>query len=248
MEFATDVLGDDIVQRTAGEALRNTVGHAVRPASTVVFTTFGLVLLMSSILAVGYARSTEQEVHLFEIAAKSFANNASLGIQRILSWPGQMVESVGVFCLSIILFPVRVARAIGERSLAWSQQRFLDVFSELSWMSSWALRVTSTRLSAAGTWVTGNFARAISKLSSVLLAGIKVVTRSIRDSLSFVSKSSIVCVAKTAVENIRTSRALGWLLSYGEWQRLCTRINMSLTRLSNSIEALLGRLVGYKYA
>lgn len=32
MEFATDVVGDDVVQRTSGEALRNTVSYAVRPS------------------------------------------------------------------------------------------------------------------------------------------------------------------------------------------------------------------------
>ena len=32
MEFATDVVGDDVVQRTSGEALRNTVTYAVQPS------------------------------------------------------------------------------------------------------------------------------------------------------------------------------------------------------------------------
>lgn len=32
MEFTTDVVGDDVVQRTSGEALRNTVTYAVRPS------------------------------------------------------------------------------------------------------------------------------------------------------------------------------------------------------------------------
>ena len=32
MEFATEVVGDDVVQRTGGEALRNTVGYAVQPS------------------------------------------------------------------------------------------------------------------------------------------------------------------------------------------------------------------------
>jgi hypothetical protein len=32
MEFATDVVGDDGVQRTSGEALRHTVSYALRPS------------------------------------------------------------------------------------------------------------------------------------------------------------------------------------------------------------------------
>ena len=35
MEFATDVVGDDVVQRTAGEALRNTLTYAVKPGMTL---------------------------------------------------------------------------------------------------------------------------------------------------------------------------------------------------------------------
>ena len=35
MEFATDVVGDDAVQRTAGEALYNTLSYAVRPTLSV---------------------------------------------------------------------------------------------------------------------------------------------------------------------------------------------------------------------
>ncbi|GKY97229.1 hypothetical protein MPSEU_000681300 [Mayamaea pseudoterrestris] len=107
MEFATDVLGDDIVQRTAGEALRNSLGHAVRPASTIVFTTVGIGLLVSSIMAVGYARSTEQEVHLFENAVKSLANNAAFGIRRMLTWPNRAFGGAGRRVSNVLLFPVR---------------------------------------------------------------------------------------------------------------------------------------------
>ena len=35
MEFATDVVGDDVVQRSAGEALRNTLSYAVQPGMSV---------------------------------------------------------------------------------------------------------------------------------------------------------------------------------------------------------------------
>jgi uncharacterized membrane-anchored protein YjiN (DUF445 family) len=35
MEFATDVVGDDIVQQTAGEAIYNTLSYAVRPTLSV---------------------------------------------------------------------------------------------------------------------------------------------------------------------------------------------------------------------
>jgi hypothetical protein len=117
MEFATDVLGDDIVQRTAGEALRNTVGHAVRPASTVIFTTFGLGLLLSGVLAVGYARSTEHEVYLFEAAVKSFASNAAFGMKRMATWPGRAFRGMGERVWYCLMFPARFLWSRGERAL-----------------------------------------------------------------------------------------------------------------------------------
>jgi hypothetical protein len=43
MEFATDVVGDDIVQRTSGEALRNTVGYAVSPGISVCKSNMDLI-------------------------------------------------------------------------------------------------------------------------------------------------------------------------------------------------------------
>jgi len=87
MEFATDVLGDDIVQRTAGEALRNTVGHAVRPATSILLTATGVGLMIFGIVAIGYSRFSEQEVVMFESAARSLQTNAAYGIGRIITWP-----------------------------------------------------------------------------------------------------------------------------------------------------------------
>ncbi len=45
MEFATEVVGDDVVQRTGGEALRNTVGYAVQPTGGAMLAGLGTVVL-----------------------------------------------------------------------------------------------------------------------------------------------------------------------------------------------------------
>ncbi|KAL7551287.1 hypothetical protein ACHAWF_014465 [Thalassiosira exigua] len=44
MEFATEVVGDDVVQRTGGEALRNTVGYAVQPSGGAVLMGVGTMI------------------------------------------------------------------------------------------------------------------------------------------------------------------------------------------------------------
>ena len=50
MEFATEVMGDDVVQRTGGDALWNTVGYAVQPSGNAGECTFcqpELLLILS---------------------------------------------------------------------------------------------------------------------------------------------------------------------------------------------------------
>jgi len=51
MEFATDVVGDDVVQQTAGEALYNTMSYAFRPTLSVVLTLLGVGLIFVSTAA-----------------------------------------------------------------------------------------------------------------------------------------------------------------------------------------------------
>eukprot|EP00977_Amphora_coffeiformis_P013110 scaffold3364_cov161-Amphora_coffeaeformis.AAC.5 len=110
MEFATDVLGDDAVQQTAGEALRNTVRHAFKPAATMGLTATGVGLMLFGILALGYARSSEHEARLLDTAARSLQANAAYGLQRLVTWP---------------------ARAFGG-SLAWLQQGVITAWSALT--------------------------------------------------------------------------------------------------------------------
>jgi hypothetical protein len=93
MEFATDVVGDDIVQQTAGEALRRSVEHAVKPATTIFLSACGVGLLIFSFIALGYSRSSEMEVQIFSSAARSLQSNASRGMLRIVSWPFRTIPT-----------------------------------------------------------------------------------------------------------------------------------------------------------
>jgi len=123
MEFATDVLGDDIVQRTAGEALRNTVGHAFRPTSTIVLTATGVGLLLFGVVAIGYAKSSDQEARLFETAARSMQTNATYGMVQIVTWPGRAIQWAVRVCGYCLSYPfvvlqsslVQLGGAVGSR-------------------------------------------------------------------------------------------------------------------------------------
>lgn len=119
MEFATDVVGDDIVQQTAGEALRKSVGHAVKPATTVFLTSLGVGLLIFSVVAVGYSRSSEQEAALFESAARSLHSNATSGILRLVTWPLRALQTAvcrACTALWVIVVPSRPTFVINWRA------------------------------------------------------------------------------------------------------------------------------------
>lgn len=104
MEFATDVLGDDVVQQTAGEALRNTVGHAVRPAATVVIAATGITLILLGLVALGFARCTDQEVLVLEQAAWSLQTNTALGLMRLVKWPFTKLHELGQTIVATVVY------------------------------------------------------------------------------------------------------------------------------------------------
>jgi urease gamma subunit len=49
MEFATEVVGDDVVQRSGGEALRNTAMYAVQPSGGAIFAGISTMLIAGAI-------------------------------------------------------------------------------------------------------------------------------------------------------------------------------------------------------
>ena len=128
MAFATDVLGDDVVQQTAGEALRNTVGHAFRPAATVMMTATGITLILFGFVALGFARSTDQEVRVMEKAAMSLQANAAKGLTRILNWPFRKLYDVGqVIVRTLVYTPLQ------------GLQSALEQLGQLPGMVGWAV-------------------------------------------------------------------------------------------------------------
>jgi hypothetical protein len=151
MEFATDVVGDDIVQRTAGEALRKSVGHAVKPATTVVLSSLGVGLLLFSVLAVGYSRSSEQEAALFESAARSLQSNAAYGIMRIVTGPLRQVERIIELANRVVVSPRPILEQCGRwtvRLVAFSAICLTSVNERLS-TSYLSFQTTGHQLSVA---------------------------------------------------------------------------------------------------
>lgn len=143
MEFATDVVGDDIVQRTAGEALRKSVGHAVRPATTVFLTSLGVGLIIFGVAAVGYSRSTEREIELLGAAVRSLQSNTMYGIRRIITWPIRQIGS-----LSQTLTDSMYLKATWQ-SVSDTLASFVPAPSVLSFLARWT---TTLAASTKQTW------------------------------------------------------------------------------------------------
>lgn len=68
MEFAADVVGDDVVQRTSGEALWNTISYSFRPGFASVLSTLGVSLVLLSLYLLG-PRSAPSSAFTAEDAA-----------------------------------------------------------------------------------------------------------------------------------------------------------------------------------
>lgn len=158
MEFATDVVGDDIVQQTAGDALRKSFKHAVlRPATAVFLTAIGVGLIIFSIFAVGYSRSSEQEAVLLETAARSLRFNVSFGIVRILTWPLRQFQRVFSRATGSILPAVESIGNLIERSV----DRALKIMAQVVLQ---ALSLPLMGIRGAGEWILKSMGRMIHHL------------------------------------------------------------------------------------
>ena len=153
MEFATDVVGDDIVQQTAGEALRKSVGHAVRPATTVLLAAAGVGFLILGVVAIGYSRSSEQEAVLFESAARSLHSNATVGMVRILTWPLRALQRVAERATAALwaMLPDRVG-LVNYRDQALHRMR-LVVESTVCYLAMQSVSLPWRALKATGRWL-----------------------------------------------------------------------------------------------
>jgi hypothetical protein len=81
MEFATEVVGDDVVQRTGGEALRNTVGYAVQPTGSAVLAGLGTMVL-AGVLHFYFSRGSDSGP-----SNDGFGNSISDRTSQLLSQP-----------------------------------------------------------------------------------------------------------------------------------------------------------------
>eukprot|EP00592_Proboscia_alata_P012950 CAMPEP_0194385516 /NCGR_PEP_ID=MMETSP0174-20130528/80677_1 /TAXON_ID=216777 /ORGANISM="Proboscia alata, Strain PI-D3" /LENGTH=675 /DNA_ID=CAMNT_0039173727 /DNA_START=273 /DNA_END=2300 /DNA_ORIENTATION=- len=121
MEFASDVVGDDVVQRTSGEALWNTISYSVRPAMATILSFTGVSLVFFTFVAIGQARSGKNHPSSgSDIISAGFGNqnvnvgkphrlNGNLrGMHNILEKTGRLLSSTGFVVFNFLTTPFRI--------------------------------------------------------------------------------------------------------------------------------------------
>lgn len=159
MEFAADVVGDDVVQRTSGEALWNTISYSFRPGLASVLAGTGTCLVLASLWLLG--SSTTRATGAGAAAASSdravgaaLASIGRDGAGNVLAGPS------GMLWTTVLAAPFRWGRAIAAATTrsavgavsacarAWGRGR------NLAWTTTtrWGAGVVAAVLSRARGW------------------------------------------------------------------------------------------------
>lgn len=100
MEFATDMVGDDVVQRSSGEALRKTVTYAMRPSFRAFLSILGCGLVFVSISIARHAQHSVREGRIIDVPT----------LNMLLHMGERKMGMIGHACstiVSLVTFPFR---------------------------------------------------------------------------------------------------------------------------------------------
>jgi len=243
MEFATDVVGDNVLQRTSGEALRNTVTYAVKPSLSTFLSIFGITLLFFSASALGNARISARQGREMDAAlsvvAKSISNQVMTSVSKILSLPKRAVTGLTSAIVATVLYPFKL---IGSAVVAIGQvgnatlNAFIDLFVTASSFPAFvqqAVSMSFTMLMKSLSSAASSSYSWMSSLPAVLASQGKVLLRMLSESIVSGSKSlgsafytslvsvlttgfgeiSTYVVSLTSASRSRVMEAVSWLMS-----------------------------------
>ena len=177
MEFATDVVGDDIVQRTSGEALRNTVTYAVRPGLSTFLSIVGVVLFMFGLSALVNSRASEHEAAIVEKAMSTVARNIQSttveGVTALLSLPGRLLSACLSLLTSIATFPIKLIQrgfsTIGQSGeVTW--KAIASAVGHLTRLPAALFRTTVTSIGHVGKSISDGTSRAVAAVLATISA------------------------------------------------------------------------------
>eukprot|EP00934_Nitzschia_sp_Nitz4_P005314 Nitzschia sp. Nitz4//scaffold32_size149145//69827//74087//NITZ4_002882-RA/size149145-processed-gene-0.96-mRNA-1//1//CDS//3329548078//5304//frame0 len=149
MEFATDVVGDDVVQQTAGEALYNTLSYAVRPTLSVFLTVLGTGLLVLSVVAFRHASSPENQT--FDVALSSLEKlDLVQGLTKLLFLPWDALVAFSNTCAWFMMLPFRAISGFLQ-GMGWAGNVTVDGINQLiSWVLNFPILFAQTALGVVG--------------------------------------------------------------------------------------------------
>ncbi|CAB9500404.1 expressed unknown protein [Seminavis robusta] len=140
MEFATDVVGDDVVQRTAGEALRNTLSYAVQPGMTILFAAAGVGLLFFSVMSLGYARSSEQDAKVLDQAVSGLARSLQPSprltdrLWNVITLPFRAISTAVEAVFTTVLLPFHLVQRTVAQMKYTSQAASKAATTTTAWL------------------------------------------------------------------------------------------------------------------
>ncbi|VEU36274.1 unnamed protein product [Pseudo-nitzschia multistriata] len=147
MEFATDVVGDDVVQQTAGEALYNTMSYAFRPALSVFLALTGVGLIFVSISAFRNLAQTPSDAadRAFLGAIETYTSR----LLKVLFLPLDFLVACKDALVAIALFPFRFLSSSAARAGDLGKALLGAVRDWLFWLVHLPFELLSSVLSAS---------------------------------------------------------------------------------------------------
>eukprot|EP00536_Pseudo-nitzschia_multiseries_P007866 jgi/Psemu1/287415/fgenesh1_pg.190_\ len=142
MEFATDVVGDDVVQQTAGEALYNTMSYAFRPALSVFLALTGVGLIFVSIAA--FRNVNQNPSDAADRAFLSTIEKYTTRLLKILFLPLDFLVACKDALVSIVLFPFRFVSSSVARANKLGKSLFGALTHWVLWLLNLPLDVLSS--------------------------------------------------------------------------------------------------------
>jgi hypothetical protein len=198
MEFATDVVGDDIVQRTSGEALRNTVSYAMQPSLAAFLSMIGVGLLLFGLSALANSRATDQEAVIVEKALSTVARNIQTstleGLSALMAIPGKLLTASLSFLSKIANFPVQMMQQ-GLLGLGQAGEQVLSAVARLlgylASLPSTLLNATLLSFGRAGDSVSKQIGNALGNLWVILSVSFVGATFRSIGSFAVTSKAAV---------------------------------------------------------
>jgi len=228
MEFATKLVGDEGIQRSTGEAIRNTVTYAVKPGLSAFLYAMGVGLIMIGVMALVNSRASEKEMEIVDRAMTTVGGNMHSAAKEGFSFPflliqnaarsvlrsiahagGSLITALSTVILKVLKIPLdlsrRVTLTVSTLTLAAVRTIFAAISESVIGKAAKGMWVTITTVVTVVVTGTIDFASWISGLSQFTITLVSrwstVVSQSTERTVSllFISISNVAAFISSAL-------------------------------------------------